>query len=296
MKISTVQMSLQKDFKVYGNTTKNVEKTNDQIKKTLSTLEGCEAIIQAANKEIQKLDKNSKTYNEDLKKIKNTIMTAQVAKLSLIDRSTMSGLAEAKGIVQKIINELPQGSAELTNWQTVMSDIDKKMFEFYEDAAANGGLKQMKEASSAIRRYIDELPQGSDELETWVKRWQEINAQVDKATRDIDNMFKGIEKDSIADLQQQLSDIEKELQNKNLSIDVRFAKNAAADYLKERIARLTSGEPTIKIPVQTYFEKGSFEDMRRSYQNAQTLINRALEDMNNGLINRKQQMGNKKHQ
>lgn len=270
-----------------GNTTNNVKDTNKEIVKTLNTLEGCDAIIQEANKEMKKLDKTSKTYNEDLHKIKSTIKVAQIAKLSLIDRSSLSGLAEARSLIQKIINEQQLSGDELKNMQTVMSDIDKKMIEFYEAAAKSGDLKHLNEAASAIRRIIEETPLHSDQLEELFKQWRKINAEEEKAKRIIDNMFKGIEKDSIADLQQQLSDIEKKLQNKNLSIIDRANLNETADYFRRKIAELTGGEPSIKIPVVTYFEKGSLHDMRKSFQNAQAWINGFLEDMNNGIISRK---------
>lgn len=279
--------SSNKVTKSTGHTNKNVKDTNDQIVKTLNTLEGCEAIIQEADKQMKKLDKTSKTYNEDLKKLKDTKKAALLAKLSLIDKSSISGLVEARGVIQQIRKILPQGSDELKNMDKVTTDINKKMIEFYEAAAKNGDLKNMKAAASAIRMIADETPIASDQFAELVRKWVDWNTEIEKAQRNIDNMFKGIENDSIAYLQQELSDIEKQLQNKNLSIIDRAKLNDDADYLKERIAELTSGEATISVPVQTYFPKGSFEDMRRSYQNAQTLINRALEDMNSGLIDRK---------
>jgi len=275
-----------KTAKSTGQTSKNVKETKEEIRKTLTTLEGCEAIIQEADKQMKKLDKTSKTYNEDLKKLKDTKLTAQVAKLDLIDRSTLDGLMEARSLVKDIIKDSPEGSPQLANMQNVLTDINEEMYEFYQKAAAKGDIKNMKEAASAIRMIADEAPIGSEQWKIWIERWIKINEQVDKATRVIDNMIRGIEKDSIAELQQQLSDIEKELQNKNLSIEVRADLNDRADYLKERIAELTSGEPTISVPVQTYFVKGSNEDLRRSYQNAQTLINRYLEDINSGLIDK----------
>lgn len=280
--------AVKKETKATGNEIKSIlNQTDDKIKQVLSSLEGCDAVIQQAQKDMKGLKKNSADYAQNVEKIKKAIYAASVAKLSLIDRSTMSGLAEAKSVVQKIINELPQGSAELTNWQTVMTDINKKMYEFYDAAAANGSLKKQKEVANAIKIIIDDLPEGSDELETWVKRWQEINGEIEKASRDIDNMFKGVEKGSIADLQQQLSDIEKKLQNKNLNIYDRMGLNEKADKLREQIAELTNGETSITIPVQTYFYHGSYEDLKKSYQNAQAVVNRIMEENNMGLLDTK---------
>lgn len=280
--------AVKKETKATGNEIKSIlDQTDDKIKQVLSSLEGCDAIIQQAQKEMKGLKKNSADYAQNVQKLKNAIYAASVAKLSLIDRSSLSGLAEARSIIQKIINEQQLSSEELANWQTAISDIDKKMLEFYEAAAKSGDLKHIKEAANAIRRIIEETPLHSDQLEELFKQWRKINAEEEKAQRTLDNMFKGVETGSIAYYQQLISDIEKKLQNKNLTIIDRANLNETADYFRKKIAELTGGKPSIEIPVVTYFEKGSFEDMRQSYQNAQTLINRTMEDMNKGIISRK---------
>lgn len=280
--------AVKKETKATGNEIKNIlNQTDDKLKQVLSTLEGCDTIIQQAQKEMKGLNKNSADYAQNVQKLKNAIYAASVAKLSLIDRSSLSGLVEARSIIQKIINEQQLSSKELTNWQTAITDIDKKMLEFYEAAAKSGDLKHLKEAASAIRRIIEETPIHSDQLEELFKQWRKINAEEEKAQRIIDNMFKGIETGSIAYYQQLISDIEEKLQNKNLNIIDRANLNETADYFRRKIAELTGGEPSIKIPVVTYFEKGSLHDMKKSYQNAQAWINGFLEDMNNGIISRK---------
>ena len=263
----------------------HTKKTKEEVKKILTSLEGCDAIIQEATKQMNKLDSKSKDYQKNLEKIKKTILTARVAKLQLLDENTLSGLAESKTLIQQIIKDLPKGSSAIGDWQKKLNDINEKSYNIAVGMSDNGGLAQLKNVQSAIDEIINNLPEGSDEIQKWSKLWEEVNDKIKNVQKDINNLKAGIEKGSVAELQQQIKEWDEQLQNKNLNISARIEIESKKADLQKSIDNITKGELSIPVKVtSTIIQKGSNEDLRQSYDNAQAEINRILDDVNKGVI------------
>lgn len=269
------------------NTNNNAKNTKDEIKKILTTLEGCDAIIQDAEKNMKKLDRTSATYAKDVQRLKTVIQGAKAAKLLLIDYSTMKGLAEARNIVQDIIKDLEPASDEFKQWDNQLKKINEQAYEMAKKLSVNGDLQSLKGVQAALNTIIDSLPQGSDELEKWVKLWNEVNDKITKSNQHIDNLKKGIEEGSITKLQQQIKDIDNTLQNKKLSTEVRIQLNYDKRELQMQLDELQKGNLTIGlIPELEYTESGSIEDLEKSADNARTIISRLQSDLEKGIIDK----------
>lgn len=268
---------------------KETNKTNDEIKKVLSTLEGCDAIIQEAQKELKALDKNSADYAQKQEKLKNTIFAARVAKLALIDDSTLSGLAETKNIIQQIINDL-KDPKEIEKWQNKLNEVNEKAYQFAVNMAKSGSLESLKKEQSALDAIINSLPEGSPELEKWVALWVEVTKKINDANKKIDDLKKGIEEGSVKKLQDEIKELQDQLQNKNLDVNARLKISKDITQLQKQVDTLTKGQVTIEAKVApSYIVKGSDDDKRQSLQNAQSIINQINEDFNNGLIKSREQ-------
>lgn len=268
---------------------KETNKTNDEIKKVLSTLEGCDAIIQEAQKELKALDKNSADYAQKQEKLKNTIFAARVAKLALIDDSTLSGLAETKNIIQQIINDL-KDPKEIEKWQNKLNEVNEKAYQFAVNMAKSGSLESLKKEQSALDAIINSLPEGSPELEKWVALWVEVTKKINDANKKIDDLKKGIEEGSVKKLQDEIKELQDQLQNKNLDVNARLKISQDITQLQKQVDTLTKGQVTIEAKVTpSYIVKGSDDDKRQSLQNAQSIINQINEDFNNGLIKSREQ-------
>ena len=193
----------------------------------MTSLEGCDAIIKDAEKDLKKLDSTSKTYATDMEKLKNTILIARVAKLKLIDRSTLAGLKEAKKLTEDIINALPPGHASIEQYKQQLIDIDRQIADMLKTMSASGDIKSMKEARSHIENIMLELPKGSEQLNEWAKQWREVNRAIEQAEQHIANVKQGIMEGSTADLEQQLKTARKNLEDfrANANIEVMGALN-----------------------------------------------------------------------
>ena len=277
----------QKVTKAKRETKKETTKTHEEIKKVLTTLEGCEAIIEEANKEMQKLDRTSKTYEQDVSRLKTVIRGAMAAKLLLIDYSTIKGLSEARNIIMDIRSELEPASEEFEEWDKQLRQINEQAYTMAETLAMKGDLASLRNVQSALDSIINSLPDGSVELEKWVKLWSDVNGKITTTNQHIEDLKKGIEEGSIAKLQQQINEIENTLLNKNLSTDVRVKLNYNKRELQMQLNELQKGELSIGvIPDLEYTQSRSFEDLEKSAENARTIISKLQTDLENGIIDK----------
>ena len=269
---------------------KEINKTDDDIKKVLSTLEGCDAIIQQAQKDMKELDKTSADYTKNVEKLKNTIFAARVAKLAIIDDSTLSGLSETKNLIQQIINELPQGSKEIAKWQNKLNEVNEKTYQFAVNMANSGSIESLKKVQSSLDAIINGLPEGSQDIQKWVTLWSEVNKKITDANKKIEDLKKGIEEGSVKKLQDEIKEFQDQLTNKKLDVNARFQIQKNIDSLQREVEHITKGKVSIEIPIKpTLVETGSKEDLRQSYSNANTIIQEIQDDFKHGLIESKKE-------
>lgn len=268
---------------------KETNKTKDEIKKVLSTIEGCDAIIQEAQKELKRLDKNSADYAQKQEKLKNTIFAARVAKLAIIDDSTLPGLIETKNLIQQIINDL-KDPKEIAKFQNKLNETNEKIYQFALNMANSGSIDDLKKVQSALDAIINSLPEDSPELEQYISAWIKVTKRITDANKKIEDLKKGIEEGSVKKLQDEIKELQDQLQNKNLDVNARLKISKDITQLQKQVDTLTKGQVTIEAKVApSYIVKGSDDDKRQSYQNAQSIINQINEDFNNGLITSREQ-------
>lgn len=278
--------AVKKETKATGNDIKKIlDQTDDKIKQVLSTLEGCDTIIQQAQKDMKGLNKNSADYSKNVEKLKNAIFAARVTKLTLIDNNTLSGLSETKNIIQQIVNDLPQGSTEITKWQNKLNDVNEKTYQFAMNMANSGSIESLKKVQSSLDAIINGLPEGSRDIQKWVSLWSEVNKKITHANKKIEDLKKGIEEGSVKKLQDELKELQDQLTNKKLDVNARIQIQKNIDNLQREVEHITKGKVSIEIPIKpTLVETGSKEDLRQSYSNANTIIQEIQDDFKHGLI------------
>lgn len=194
---------------------KAAKDTGDAVKKVLTSLAGCDAIIQQAEKDMKKLDSTSAGYAKKMESLKNTILMARVAKLSLLDKSTVAGLTEARKLIQDIINSLPPGHKQLEAMQEELQKCDEQLYNMLNEAAKSGSIADLKAVKSHIEKIIETLPEGSEELKKWADRLREVNGTLTATEQKINNAKQGIEEGSKAWLEQQIKQVDKEIEDLN---------------------------------------------------------------------------------
>lgn len=190
---------------------KAAKDTKDAAKEVLTSLEGCDAIIQHAEKDMKKLDSTSADYAEKMQALKNTILVARVAKLALIDKSSLSGLSDARQLIEQIIQSLPPEHEMVKKLRDDLKDVDDALYDIYSKVAESGDLKSMKEARSQIEKIIETLPDGSEELQKWTDRWSELNGKITATEEKIKNLKQGIQEGSKLWLEQEIKKLKSEI-------------------------------------------------------------------------------------
>lgn len=262
--------------------TKATKSTHDEVKRTLNTLEGCEAIISDAEKEMKKLDRTTSDYTSKVETLRKKILTAKQAKFNLIDKSSIDGLNEARKLAQDIITELPSGSADFKKWNDELLKVDTQLFNIYDTLSQNGDIEMMKQAKTQIGEIITRLPKGSAELDKWVNKFREIDEIVKRTDQNTSNLLNGVQEGSATWIDQQISMIESEL--KNLSPDIEgnmmviWNKQQQIEDLKKlkgTLEELTSGlgvEVPAMIDITFDYKKTPLEKIERDIEHYQKIV------------------------
>ena len=156
-----------------------------------------------------------------------------------------------------------------------------------EAPAPKGSLKELNDQATAIRAQID-LEIDPEKRKELVQQYNDIKAQIE--TEEIAcglTMPKEAEvKSQLDKLKDQLDAAQKEFDD---AVTVEAKVEAACNIAKIQgeINTATNGQLTIPAEVEsTYVKKGSIEDKRQSYQNAQNKASRVQSDFDAGLINK----------
>lgn len=274
-----------KTTKAGKTTKKETKETKDELNKVLTTLEGCDAIISDAEKAMKKLDRTSADYTQKVAEIKKILLGARAAKLLMIDKSTLKGINEMRKILGDIINDLPEGSKDLAEWQKKLDEANLAAYEMAKALSKNGDMQSLTSVKKEIDTIINSLPKGSKDLEKWGKLWREIDESIKDSNEQIDNIKKGIEDGSIAKLNQKIKKLQEELTNKNLTTEARIKLNDEVDELQKEVNRLTKGQLSIEAKVKpTYAKVGKESDLMQSYANAQAQITEIQDNWKHGII------------
>lgn len=280
--LAQIQLEISKGA---GSVTSHTNSINNNVQRTLNTLEGCDAIIQDAERDMKKLDRTTSNYASEVNRLKGVIKNANIAKFNLIDRTTLKGLSDARKTAQDIVNSLEPGTDEFDEWNKKLQDTNKEAYELAKKLSVNGDLQSLKGVQSALNVIIDQIPEGSKDLEKWVGLWGEVNDKIVRATRHIDDLKKGIEKGSIADLQNQINQINETLTNKNLTPEIRLKLHTEKADLQFQLNELTKGEYSISIVPEVEFnELGTNEDLAKSMDAARTYIENLKRQYEDGII------------
>ena len=206
-----------KDADAQKNARGEIELTDDQVKNLVNSYEGCTKIIQAADKQIKSLDKTSKTYNEDLKRLTDLMISATEKKLTFYDENNSEGLEEALKDINTIIKLLPYGTEEWKQWILKGEEYNKK-------------LKDIKQQQEDIVKGIEK---GS---ETELDRRISEKKTLQKNSASL--AFRAGIQLEIDDLEQQKKDLQVASGEKGWNIELPVKIDPTFDYKKTEVEKL----------------------------------------------------------
>ena len=146
-----------------------------------------------------------------------------------------------------------------------------------------------KSAGATLNRYNSTLPSndsgtGKNTVKNKKENFKPLNVPVDLTIHKLIPVSNGL--GLAEELEEQLKNAQARM-DKATTIKARIEASARVDEIQQQIDRLTNGELTIPAEVKpSYIEKGSDEDKRQSYENAQAKGRTVQNDYNIGLIDK----------
>lgn len=293
--------------KIVGNqfaamTDEEVDRENDKIRKK---------VIEKAKRENAAKDRaNKKTWKDALKKSENLakqaaqyetransflgsqtaapkpekttpVKNTETAKYNP-NANTLQGMRDNVDILTKKLNNtnvdstpFKEISEEIDKWNKRIEEITKNEKEF--QLIANAVTPQdINNNISYYNKQLEKTIIGS-------KEWLVINRKLNNEQKKLNPVEKG----SIADLENQLQDLNDKYRNTS-DAGLRVQIKAQANDLQEQLDRLTDyNKYTIKAEIEPInIKKGDIWDQRGSRRNYENNINQLRNDYNDGIIDR----------
>lgn len=252
------------------------------------------------------MDQSLETEKKSAQKLKNTgIPSAQDKPTNTTNTpdKPKTNLEQMEAQLKKLQDERVNIDISAPNADAQIADINKRI---------KAKEKEIKDYKIKVGAEVDTTPvEGSlewinakiSELETGLRKKKlPVGVSVEEAKRQIEQFKKQQEQEevklglkvvpeigSIAEMQKKISDINTQLQNKNLSLPMRIELITKQQDLQRQIAEKTQGTLTIPAMIEPQMStmKGDLFDLRQSRQNAQNAINQIVSDFEAGIIKSK---------
>lgn len=158
------------------------------------------------------------------------------------------------------------------------------------------GLEAEEGSLDAIKAELDELLKKRSSKFLIGADLTLLNKQIEAKQKELERkeielgLKPKIDRGSVADIEKQISEIDNQLKNQNLTIPARMRLEESKAQLQAQIDKITQGDLTIKARIEPTRsnQRGDLFDMRASRENAQKAINQIVDDFDAGIISSKQ--------
>lgn len=299
---------------------KSIEKKEIELGFKVKEQGAAKGSITALEKELQQLQDNLKkglVADSDIDATKKKIeqlqkdINAKKIELGFTDAPITDYEKQADDFKTQL-KDLNQLLSDYKNQEAAMAKYNADM-EAYNKALAeyNRELEEAKKKeedftpsvdnnSEALAELQRQYNEGKITLDEFIEAQEKLNIQLEEVV--VKAMAKAPVKPKIPvkpqlvldnEIVKQYTDviaaIDKRLQEDNLTVRARIELANTRDELQRQADIIAKGDITIKAEITpTYIEKRSEHDMRKSYENAQAIINRIKSDFEHGIINREE--------
>lgn len=269
---------------------KELQQLQDKLKKGLIP----DSEIDTTQKKIEQLQKDIKAKKIELKfedaPITDYEKQADDFKTQLKDlNQLLTDYKQQEAAMAKYNADLEAYNKALAEYNRELEEAKKKEEDFTPSVDNNS------EALAELQRQYNE---GKITLDEFIEAQEKLNIQLEEVV--VKAMAKAPVKPKIPvkpqlvlgnEIVKQYTDviaaIDKRLQEDNLTVRARIELANTRDELQQKANEISKGKITIPAEITpTYIEKGKEWDKRKSYENAQAIINRIKSDFEHGIIDR----------
>lgn len=285
------------------------QSTRDEVKKTLETIEGCDAIIQEAEKNIKKLDKTSSNYAKKKQELQDIILVAKRAKLDFFkDGTTPKELNEYIKLLKEIRDLLPANSPMIDDINQKIQETNKKIQELKKEISekalaiiSTDTFEDLAAAKKQIAEIIQLMDIHDPQIAKLARKWHEINKLEKEAKQTLDDMMNGIDPNSPTAIRKKIQELEIEKLKLDPEIDWLAISNLdfKIDWLKGELGKkmgLLNGigvTVPAKLDVTFDYKKSSLEKYQEKIEFLENEISKLndikLEDVGDDAFNKAQE-------
>lgn len=271
------------------------------FKKSTPTITAAKGSLEALEEELSKLQDKQKKGLIPANQVEATNARIKELQDQIRAKKIELNLAPAEGSVQAIENQIRELEQMLQEGHYAPKDLPqlieslKRLRKAAEDEKIKIGLEPYIAPGSvqAIEKQIQEI---EDRLQRGVaEATDQVNLENLRQQLKNERLRIGLDKEplqySMEWFNKQISDIDKELNEKPLDLATRLRLEAKKSAIQAEIDKITEGNITIKATVQPTRStaKGDLFDQRKSRENAEATIRQIMDDYENGIIRTKSQ-------
>ncbi len=284
------------------------QSTRDEVVKTLKTLEGCDAIIQDAEKSIKKLDKTASDYAKKKQDLQDIILIAKRSKLDFFkDGTTPKELTEYVKLLKEIKDLLPSDSEMINEINEEIQNTEKKIKELKKEISEKAlalintdTFEDLASAKKQIAEIIQLMDIHDPQIAKLARKWHEINNLEKEAKQTLDDMMNGIDPESPTAIKRKIQELENEKLKLNPEVDWLAISNIdfKIDWLKgelgRKMAMINGISVTVpaKLDITFDYKKSSLEKYREKIDYLEEEISKLndikLEDVGDEVFNKAQ--------
>lgn len=233
----------------------------------------------------QKVNEENKRYAQELAAAQAAFNNGAITELDLkqkianIEKSHLDTLIKL-GTATKADADRYKNALQEAAQAQIVADIEKKKLDIQQQYA--DGMLTEVEYAQALANLQKEIYDQNRKIGTSTK---EMADNFLAAKKHAEELSAGIDKGSIADIEKQISEIDKKLVNKKLTLSARLKLEAERDKLQAQLDAIDFGNITIKVPVEPIRSnvKGDLFDLRQSRENAKKAMDQIVSDFEAGI-------------
>lgn len=211
---------------------KNNQKASQAEKAELEKLdEQYNSLIKTIGSVKKETEEGARQFSQLRARIQSTLMQ----KINLMPTNTIGDIEDLTKTIQTLLEWLDKGSEEFEKFSQMLQHLRVVQATQKLSLVDTNTLEGAQAAQQIIGNIVKILPSGSKELETWSEKLQDATDHA----RQLQNEVNGIQKGSLADLRQQIAEIDKQLQNENLELPMRATLLLEKEELQQKINDIT---------------------------------------------------------
>jgi len=185
-------------------------KTAKSTKEVKTALEKLDEEIKKVEKSIASLDKSTDGYQKKLNELKSKLVGLKLGKLDFLDLNSLSGLVEARNLLQEIQDIIPENDKNVENVNDLLATTDEQLLNIVKTLKDDANGDELEQLESIVTNIIKSIPQGTEAWKMWANVLRDIKNKATELDEELKKILEDDGSNSEANLQKRLNRLQSE--------------------------------------------------------------------------------------